>query len=87
MGDGAHGVVGDAGRVRAADPGGVGEEGVEPAVAALEIRVSLTFRGTMLERREGAWEMRLTSSRSMYIPPKWLRTKYRIASARWIGCE
>lgn len=35
MWDGAHGVVGYAGGVGAADPGGVGEEGVEAPVAAL----------------------------------------------------
>ena len=40
VGNGAHGVVGDAGGVGAADPGGVGEEGIEAAVAALGIRVS-----------------------------------------------
>ena len=33
---GAHCVVGDAGGVCAADPGGVGEEGVEAAVATLD---------------------------------------------------
>ena len=52
MGDGAHGVVGDASGVGAADPGGVGEEGVEAAVAALEIHVSLKFQGITLERSE-----------------------------------
>lgn len=35
MRDGAHGVVGDAGWVGAAYPGGVGEERVEAAVAAI----------------------------------------------------
>ena len=45
MGNGAHGVVGDAGGVGAADPGGVREEGIEAAVAALGIRVSLRFQG------------------------------------------
>ena len=43
MRDGAHGVVGDAGGVGAADPGGVGEEGVEAPVAALDIHVSMRF--------------------------------------------
>ncbi len=55
VGDGAHGIVGDAGGVGAADPGGVGEEGVEAAVAALGIHVSLKFRGLTLEERE--WGM------------------------------
>ena len=32
---GAHGVVGDSGRVGQVQPGGVGEEGVEAAVASL----------------------------------------------------
>ena len=36
VGNGAHGVVGDAGWVGAAYPGRIGEEGVESAVAALE---------------------------------------------------
>lgn len=35
LGDGAHGVVGDAGGDRAADPGRVGEEGREGALAAV----------------------------------------------------
>ena len=55
VGDGAHGIVGYTGGVGAADPGGIGEEGVESAVAALEIHVSLKFRGVTLERRE--WGM------------------------------
>ena len=56
VGDGAHGVVGDAGRVGAANPGGIGEKRVEAAVATLEINVSLEFRGVTLERRK--WGMR-----------------------------
>lgn len=36
MGDGAHGIVGDAGGVGTTDPGWVGEKRVEAAVAALE---------------------------------------------------
>ena len=35
VGDGAHGIVGDAGGVGAADPGWVGEKGVEAAVTTL----------------------------------------------------
>lgn len=35
MGDGAHGIVGDAGGVGAADPGWVGEKGVEAAVTTI----------------------------------------------------
>ena len=35
VGDGAHGVVGDAGGIRAADPGWVGKKRVEAAVATL----------------------------------------------------
>lgn len=38
MRDRTHGVVGDAGWLGAPHPGGVGEEGVEAAVAALEQR-------------------------------------------------
>ena len=34
-GDGAHGVVGDAGGSGAAHPSGVGEKGIESAIAAL----------------------------------------------------
>ncbi len=56
VGNGAHGVVGDTGRVGAADPGGVGEERIEAAVAALEIRVSLDFRGVDVgEMGVGQW--------------------------------
>ena len=35
VGHGAHGIVGDAGRIGAADPGWVGEKRVEAAIAAL----------------------------------------------------
>lgn len=35
MGDGAHGIVGDAGGVGTTDPGWVGEKRVEAAVAAI----------------------------------------------------
>ena len=38
MGDRAHGVVGDAGGIGAADPGWIGEERIEAAVAALSGR-------------------------------------------------
>ena len=57
VGDGTHGVVGDAGGVRAADPGGVGEEGVEAAVAALDIHVNLKVRGVDIGEK-GLGQMR-----------------------------
>lgn len=63
VGNATHGVVRDAGRLGAANPCGVGKEGVKAAIAALENQESAALHfgeqvGTMM-----AWE--LTSSRSM----------------------
>lgn len=72
--DGAHGVVGDASGVGATYPGGVGKEGIETSVAALGNKLminknSLPF-GNWGESMRPGKARRLTSSRSMYIPPK-----------------
>lgn len=46
VGDGAHGVVGDAGGIRAADPGWVGKKRVEAAVATIvEVDVDTAIMG------------------------------------------
>ena len=67
VGDGAHGIVGDAGGIGAADPGRVGEKRVEATVTAL------WNKRCQVESLEGSWagvrQRGLTSSRSMYIPP------------------
>jgi hypothetical protein len=73
---GAHGVIGDTGGSSTAYPGGISQKRIQATVAALfDVRneTPLSPRGI------------LTSSRSMYVPPKCARIKYRIESARWIG--
>ena len=45
--DGAHRVVGDARWLGATDPGGIGEEGIEAAVAALQLRSVTVLRDTI----------------------------------------
>jgi len=50
--DGAHGIVGNAGWVGAADPGWVREEGIEAAIAALRVSLASATKG-MLRSVEG----------------------------------
>ena len=77
LGRRAHSVVGDASGVGAADPSGVGEEGIKAAVTALgRGSVSKTHEAKVqLVDRFGDWESGMaeecgrTSSRSMYVPP------------------
>lgn len=71
---GTHSVIGDTGRCSAAYPGRISQERIQATVAALIDGV----------RNETPWSLGgiLTSSRSMYVPPKCARMKYRIVSAR-----
>ena len=64
LGNGAHGVVGDASWDGAVHPGWVGEERVEAPLAALERSGLVMVKGTDGGCEEWWWE-EITSSRSM----------------------